>query len=268
MPGDVMTLQSGAGISGWFDATMSMSSFDVRNTEYDAKFLWIAASTLTHQRVVDLVQMQPLAEDAVRREVAAHAMIELVGEEPGHAAHPRIARLRNDDVVLARIGGEERLRVVDDEARPLVIEHAAVRRIEHARAGDHLRLDLDRHGLLQRRASEQKVRRHARALADDRRELRVRHVRERDDRDEHLRRDVAVEHAALRGVACGEPRAIHRCIGLSVRGDPHEAVGKLPPHGHRRRATIAIEHDLAPGGARQAAVAIHAARERRRGRSD
>jgi hypothetical protein len=61
---------------------------------------------------------------------SAHAGVELVGEQPRHAAHPRVARLAHDHVEAAVGAGEERLRVVDDEVRARVVEDAPVGRVE------------------------------------------------------------------------------------------------------------------------------------------
>ena len=103
-----------------------------------------------HETVVDLVQVQPLSEDAVRREIGADALVELVGEEPAHAAHPRIRRLRQDEVELPVRRREVALGVVVHVLRARVVEHPAVHRIERVRAVDHLGLDVDRDELLER----------------------------------------------------------------------------------------------------------------------
>jgi hypothetical protein len=58
------------------------------------------------QRVVQLVGVQPLAEDAALRQVPAHATVELGGEEPGHAADPRVRRLGQDEIVPPVLGSE------------------------------------------------------------------------------------------------------------------------------------------------------------------
>ena len=50
---------------------------------------------------VHLVGVQPLREHAAVGQVGRQARVELLGEERGHAAHPRVRRLRDDDVVLA-----------------------------------------------------------------------------------------------------------------------------------------------------------------------
>ena len=64
-----------------------------------------------HEAVVDLVQVQPLREHAVRREIRLDATVELRREQTGDARHPRIRRLRHDEVeLLARAPRSRRAR--------------------------------------------------------------------------------------------------------------------------------------------------------------
>ena len=121
-----------------------------------------------------------------------------------------------------------------DEVGALVIEDAAVRRIERTRRCDHLRLDLDRRQMPHVGTAEQKVRRHPRALADDRDFARVGSMREGDDRQEDLRRDVVLERVG----DTGERRAVP-AGSIDASGLPFvESVRK--PLFMRRMLTVAV----------------------------
>ena len=60
------------------------------------------------QLVGQLVALDPLREQAARLQVALDLLVELDGEEARHAAHPRVGRLGDDDVVL--VAGPRRSR--------------------------------------------------------------------------------------------------------------------------------------------------------------
>ena len=53
-----------------------------------------------HEPVVNLIEVQPLPEDTIRRQEGPHALVELVGEESADTAHPRIRRLTEDQIEL------------------------------------------------------------------------------------------------------------------------------------------------------------------------
>ena len=135
---------------------------------------------LRRQLVIELVEMQPLAEDATVGEMGSHSTIKLRREQPGNAAHPRVRRLGEDEIESPAAGGEVGLRVVEDEVCTAVVEDASVRGIEGARRRDHLRLDLDRRQVPDVGTAEEQVRGHPRALTDDRHLPRIRAMRERD----------------------------------------------------------------------------------------
>ena len=82
------------------------------------------------ERIVELIEVQPLPEDAAVSEVCAHAAIELGREQAGDAAHPGIRWLGEDEIEAATARGEVRFRVVEHEVRARVIEDAPVRGIE------------------------------------------------------------------------------------------------------------------------------------------
>ena len=111
-----------------------------------------------HERVVYLIEMQPLPEHALGREVGTHARVELVREEPGNAAHPGIRRLRENEIVALGTRSEVALRVVMHEVRSGVVVRTQVRRPEELGRLDHLRFDVDRHELVEVLAAEQEMR--------------------------------------------------------------------------------------------------------------
>ena len=111
--------------------------------------------------VVQLVELHPLGEDATLCQKAPHARVELLREQAGRAAHPRVARLGEDDVEALALIGEVRLRVVEDVARPRIGERRIVRRQEDDRCLDHEGLDLDRHDTLELFAGQEGGGRHA-----------------------------------------------------------------------------------------------------------
>ena len=79
------------------------------------EFLAEGAHHRRHQRGVDLVELEPLHQQAAGGEVPGDAAVEFARKEAGDAAHPRVGRLRDDDVVAAPARGEEGLGVVDED---------------------------------------------------------------------------------------------------------------------------------------------------------
>src|SRR5215203_1818439 len=51
-----------------------------------------------HQPIVDLVQMQPLAEDSIFAQIVADTPVELRREEPRYSAHPWVGRFGQDQI--------------------------------------------------------------------------------------------------------------------------------------------------------------------------
>ena len=90
------------------------------------------------QGIVQLVDVEPLSEYTVVREILADPAVELGGEEPRDSADPRVGRLRHDEVEPPVRRCEIGLGVVDHDLRARVVERAPVRRKEDARARDHL----------------------------------------------------------------------------------------------------------------------------------
>src|SRR5262249_16087948 len=95
------------------------------------------------ERIIELVEMEPLAEHPVWREAVPHSEVELGREESRDRAHPRVRRLGNDEIKLATARPEVRLGVVEHERRARVIEDAVTDWDKRTRGRDHLRLDLD-----------------------------------------------------------------------------------------------------------------------------
>ena len=115
-----------------------------------------------------LVQLRPLAEDAVVGEAAARQLPVVDREQVRHAGDPRVRRLGDDDVVLVGRLRQKVAPVADDDVNPRVLRRMVVPRAEVVGAGvDHRRLELDDVGVgdgeLRDRADG-----HARAEADDR----------------------------------------------------------------------------------------------------
>ena len=197
-----------------------------------------------HELIVQLVRVQPLAEYAAGTERGAHALVELHGEEAGHATDPRIRRLRHDQVEALRPGGEIGPGVVDDRHCPRVIVGATIDRIELPPRRHHLRFDLDRDHPLERTAPEQHMGAHSRTEPDHRCRAGVGAVRVSDEGEEHLGGDVAVERGAGgKLVAARPPAALAQGgVGLPVAADRQGAAADLLDHGDAGGATVAIAH--------------------------
>ena len=87
----------------------------------------------------DVVGVRPLAEQAVRFQARARGLEELPREERRDAGHPRIRRLRHDDVVALRRQQQMRSPVADDQPDARLREGAAVLAVEEVRRLDHFR---------------------------------------------------------------------------------------------------------------------------------
>ena len=95
------------------------------------------------QRRVDLVELEPLHQDAARVQVAANALVELAREQARDAAHPRIRRLGYQDVVAPVARGKEGLCIVDPDPASRIEERRVVARREAARRLGHGGFDFD-----------------------------------------------------------------------------------------------------------------------------
>ncbi len=146
-----------------------------------------------HEPVLDLVQMQPLAEDAGVGQALPQATVELLGEQARHAADPRIGGLRDDDVEPLARRREERPRIIVPDGGAFIIEHPTVRGIERARSFDHRGFDLDGGDPHNVRRAQQGMGRHPGPLPHDRRALRLRSVSEGQQGKQHLRRGIRLQ---------------------------------------------------------------------------
>ena len=87
----------------------------------------------------DVVGVGPLAEHAAGRQAIAGGLEELPGEQDGDAGHPRVRRLRDDDVVAFARQQQVRPPVADDQSRSRILQRAMVLIVEHPRRLDDLR---------------------------------------------------------------------------------------------------------------------------------
>ena len=214
-----------------------------------------------YECVIDFIEVQPLPEHAGGCEVAAHALVELVREQSTDAAHPGVRRLGENQVERRTRRREIALGIVVHKLRPLVVEHAAVHRIKRVRPADHLRFDVDRHQLLQLGAAEQEMARHAGAVADDGASCGVRCMRERNHRQQYLRRFIAFEPHRHGRVTHGlKPEWRNGCIGFAVRRERVAAILRLA-HTHGGGAPVLVKHHIARSSRWDASVAVHATRE-------
>ena len=113
------------------------------------------------------------------------------------------------------------------------------------------------------RTAKQQMGRHPRALSDDGHLARVRAMRERDDRQQHLRGDVALERLWRTRWRWILPCRVHRGIRLPIRRERDEP-GLHPANAHRRRSSVAIEWDRVVALAWQHCITIDAARKAHR----
>ena len=116
----------------------------------------------------DVVGVRPLAQHAARGETRLGRGEELAGEERRDPGHPRVRRLRDDDVVLRAAEHQVGAAVADDQPRARIGQRPRVLGLEEARGLDHLRRDLEHVDALERMA-ERRPERHAAAEAEDRR---------------------------------------------------------------------------------------------------
>ena len=91
----------------------------------------------------DRVAVDPLHHHPARRQPRARQRVELLREERGHAADPRVGRLGDDDVPPAIAGQQVVARVADGQVDLRVAQHLAALAPEELRGLDHRRLDLD-----------------------------------------------------------------------------------------------------------------------------
>ena len=107
------------------------------------------------------------------------------------------------------------------------------------------------------------MRRHARPLADDRHIPRARRMRQRDDGQQQLRRQVARQLLpAAKGQRRVEPLALHGRVRLPIRRERDEAV-RAAPCAHGRRAAVSIVWKRVLARRRDDAVPVDAAGQAR-----
>ena len=98
----------------------------------------------------ELVERQPLAEEAAGREVRRGGFVHLARVEAAGAGVPRDEQIGDDHVEALVGGGQVAPPVVDDDADVAALEHAAVPGAEvRARCGGHLGHQLDNRGLVE-----------------------------------------------------------------------------------------------------------------------
>ena len=118
-----------------------------------------------HDAVVHLINVEPLRHDAAVLEPARAQLVKLAAEHAAHTDHPRVRRLADDHVVALRTELEQRARVLADDAREAVGEHATVPRREEFPGAKH-RFAILRHRHAVNRVAQQRARRHPAAEAE------------------------------------------------------------------------------------------------------
>jgi hypothetical protein len=124
-----------------------------------------------HRLRVHLVRLEPLDEDAAGLEAVPDGLVEVLREEARDPGAVRVARLREDEIVLAARGQQELARVADRDVDPGVRQNAAVDRGAVARHAEHRRLELGDVDALDRRQRPEPAGRRAGAETDDERVL-------------------------------------------------------------------------------------------------
>ena len=143
-----------------------------------------------------LVELNPLTEDAVIGESSPGNAEKLGGVQRRHPSHPRIRRLRNDHVVALTVELESAARVVDDDAHAGPGKHGAVHPDEEAVHPHDGRLELDDFQPRYARHGGKDMSRHARAIADHERGRRT----NPGNRGRKAKHDLRVHVAAIGSV--------------------------------------------------------------------
>ena len=195
--------------------------------------------------------MEPLRVHAARREPGARGLEELLAEEHLDARHPRIARLRHDDSVLA-VAAEQRAVGVAAQRMDLGVRVGLlIQGSEQVRAVEHAGRDLGDVHLLRAVEHAQLAGRDARAPADHERARRVVGEQGRDQpREAHGRVvadgapvGLAVVHDRARSVRPGRLEDHHGVDGVVVVEDQLRALVVL--FGERLRPGVGDDGGLA-----------------------
>ena len=148
-----------------------------------------------------------------------------MAEEARHAAHPGVRGHADQQVVLAAVGEEERLGVVDIDVDARVIVTAGVPRVESLREVHHLVFDFHAVEIAEQRVGEQVVRAHA---ATEAHHAGIVGFREHGHRHEGRRR--LGQFVTFDGVVAV---LAHARVGLAVRLDVPVHVGFVETDGCR-----------------------------------
>ena len=157
--------------------------------------------------VRDPVVLDPLREEPLRPQMQPHLAIEVGGEEIGDPRHPRVRRLRGDDVVPLGLSSRWRRPSSTTRRHRGSESGPPVDRLEVGRGVDHRGLELDHvdranHPVRQRRAD-----RHAAAVPDHEHLLGRGCAEDRQRPEEQLGGGVAAAGARVRLSAHIERRA-------------------------------------------------------------
>ena len=168
---------------------------------------------------IHLVGLQPLQEDAARRETSARGPVELLREEARDAGPVGVRRLGKDDVVTLPRGEEVLARIADHDAHPGILENVPVdRRAGLGDMADH-RLELHDVHAFDRRHAGQPARRGSRAEADNEGATR-RGMKRRADQPAHDLGGSVGAGVAVDLSAHGEGEAAARRQHRHARFDP------------------------------------------------
>ena len=175
--------------------------------------------------VVEFVRLDPLHPESTRFHVPAHLRVELMAEEARHTAHPRVRGHADEHVVLAAVGEEERLGVVDIDMDARVVVAAGVPRVESLREVHHLVFDFHAVKVAEQRVGKQVVRAHT---ATEAHHAGIVGLREHGHRHEGRRR--LGQFVTFDGVVAV---LAHARVGLAVRLDVPVHVGFVETDGSR-----------------------------------
>ena len=208
------------------------------------------------QLVVEFVGLDPLDPKSAGFHVAAHLGVELVTEKARHAADPGVAGHADQQVVLAAVGQEKRLGVVDVNVDAGVVVAAGVPGVEPAGKIHHLVLDFHAVKILQQRVGQQVMGAHAGAKSHH-----ARVVGLGAHRHGHERRSRLGQFVTFDGVLAV---LAHAGVGLAIGLDIPMHIGFVETDGGRLSV---LHHNLFVGmqvlvgtertGGHQVRVKIH-----------
>ena len=184
--------------------------------------------------------------------MAPHELVELVREQPPHPADPRIRRFRHDRVVPGRLRREERLRIVDDDARARIGVGELIPRPELLGAAHHLALDFDGVDLGQPGVREQEVRRDAGSESDARDPPCIRVHGKWHRRQQRHGRLVAGRKKSRVGTQLR--------VRLAVGADAAPRGQFILHHADARRLAVPLKQHAIRSRVEQRAVAVHTRR--------